>query len=143
MHTTARVAFGGCLAAVAAVAFLPMRLSALHHIPWREAEHSAAFFVLTCGAALSFPRVRLTYIVLIGMALGAAMELAQATPWIGRHGALTDWIADVLGVVAVPAVSGMTALRRRQARPKRSAVPPRPIPDRRVRLARSDRAHGR
>jgi hypothetical protein len=142
VNTTARLVFVGCVIAVVAVGFLPVRLRVLQAVPWREAEHSAAFFALTCGAAFSFPKVRLTHIVLVGVALGAAMELAQATSWIGRHGAFSDWIADALGSVLVLMVSGMTLFRQSQT-PVRRPLGQRAIPDRRARLARLDRPPGR
>ena len=140
---TARVGFAVCAAVTVFAAFLPWNLPILHRIPWREAEHFAAFFVLTCGAALSFPSVRLSALVVASGLVGVGMELVQGLSWVGRHGAVSDGIADALGAAAVLAVATLTTLRQAQAM---SAPPPatrREDASRRVRLSRLDRWPGR
>lgn len=111
----ARLTLGGLFGLVAAAAFSPLMGPVLHLIPWREAGHFGAFFVITCAAALSFPKVSLVRIAILGGVGGGLIEVAQSAPWIGRSCTLLDWAADMAGVAAVVAVSTMISFRQTYA----------------------------
>jgi VanZ family protein len=126
---------------VAAAAFSPLMTPILHRVPWREAGHFGAFFVITCAAALSFPKVELTRIAILGVLAGGLIEVVQSAPWIGRDCTLLDWAADGAGVAAVIAVS--TTITFRQAYAVKAA-PRRPDKAHRsFRTARAARWPGR
>ncbi len=109
----ARILLLAVFCAVAAAAFSPLMTPILHLVPWREAGHFGAFFVITCAAALSFPKVGLMRIAVLGALGGGLIEVVQSAPWIGRDCTLLDWAADIAGVAAVIAVS--TTMTFRQA----------------------------
>lgn len=60
-------------------------------------EHGIAWFVLTATGLLLAPR-RWRAIVAFALALGAGVEILQATLGFGRHGDWRDLVADSLGV---------------------------------------------
>ncbi|WP_334160779.1 VanZ family protein [Phenylobacterium sp.] len=73
-------------------------------------EHTIAWFVLTASGLVLAPR-RWRAIAGFALALGAAVEVLQATLGFGRHGDWRDLIADSLGVAA--ALGLFLPLRRR------------------------------
>lgn len=128
---------------VALAAFSSSAGAVLRLVPWREAAHFGAFFILTFAAALGFPRVRLVPIAVVTGLSGGAVEVLQGLPWIGRHCALGDWIADVLGAATVVAVSALIAFRQSRTATRRGP-PRRPQPASRYdRLTRASRWPGR
>ena len=60
-------------------------------------EHTIAWFVLTAAGLALAPR-RWLAIPAFALALGAAVEILQATLGFGRHGDWRDVVADSLGV---------------------------------------------
>ncbi|MHB8284447.1 MAG: VanZ family protein [Caulobacteraceae bacterium] len=112
---SARIMLLGVFCVVAAAAFSPLMTPLLHLIPWREAGHFGAFFVITCAAALSFPKVNLLRIAVLGALAGGLIEVVQSAPWIGRDCTLMDWLADMAGVAAVIAVSSTMTFRQAYA----------------------------
>ena len=70
-------------------------------VPWDKANHFIAFYVLTGLAAASFPRTGWILLAAGLLALGGAIELVQALPFVGRDGAVGDWVADGAGIAAV------------------------------------------
>lgn len=73
-------------------------------------EHTIAWFVLTATGLVLAPR-RWRAIAGFALALGAAVEVLQATLPSGRHGDWRDLVADSLGVAL--AVALWLPLRRR------------------------------
>lgn len=115
ISSLARLTLGALFFLVAAAAFSPLMTPILHLIPWREAGHFGAFFVITCAAAVSFPRVALVRIAVLAALGGGLTEVVQSAPWIGRDCTLLDWAADMAGVAAVVAVSTMISFRQTYA----------------------------
>ncbi|KPP94165.1 hypothetical protein [Erythrobacter sp. HL-111] len=75
--------------------------------PGDKVQHVIAFLVLTSLAALAYPRLGLV-VIFVGLALfGAAIELVQAIPELGRTPSWLDWFADVAAVAAVVLVAGV------------------------------------
>jgi VanZ family protein len=70
--------------------------------------HMLAFAVLALLAKMAYPRAQ-AWKILLGLGImGAAIEVAQAAPALGRNASLTDWIADMLAICA--ALGVMTTL---------------------------------
>ena len=66
---------------------------------WDKAEHAIAWFVLAAIGLAFWPR-RPVRIVGFALALGAIVEVLQATMPFGRDGDWRDWVADSVGVAA-------------------------------------------
>lgn len=81
-------------------ALIPSRRS-LHLFASDKLEHGLAFAVLALAATFAFPRLNTLWLAIGLMALGAAIELMQALPFIGRDSDLRDWIADSIAVIVV------------------------------------------
>jgi VanZ family protein len=137
ISAAARLLLCGVFGVVAVGAFSPLMTPLLHLIPWREAGHFGAFFVITCAAAVSFPRVSLIRIALLSAVGGGLIEVVQGAPWIGRDCTLLDWIADVAGAAAVVAVSSTMTFR--QAYAAKAPAPRREAAHRSFRTARTAR----
>lgn len=76
-------------------------------------EHTIAWFVLTMtGLLLSHHRPRA--IAAYALALGALIELLQATMGFGRNGDWRDLLADALGVAAALALYVLAQRLRRR-----------------------------
>ncbi len=79
-----------------------------HDLPklnvWDKAEHALAFFGLTFLGVWAMPHLRLR-IAAAMVALGAAIEVAQATMPLGRDGDIKDLLADSMGVALGLAVA--------------------------------------
>ena len=93
-------------------ALIPARRS-LHLFAWDKLEHGFAFAVLALVALFAFPRRSKLWLGLSLSALGAAIELTQALPFIARDGDVRDWIADT---IAIGLVLGTAELVQRFAR---------------------------
>lgn len=77
--------------------------------------HLMAFLVLATLAAFAFPRVSLIRLFLGLAVFGAAIELIQAIPALGREASWLDWLADVLAAAAALILSGSTRAALRYA----------------------------
>ena len=66
--------------------------------------HATAFMVLTLLARAAYPYTR-AWKILSGLgALGAAIEMLQAIPMLGRDASLLDWLVDLLAIAAALAL---------------------------------------
>jgi VanZ family protein len=99
-----RAAFWGALLFLMVMALAPFDVGG--GVLKDKMQHMLGFYTLTVLGLASWGRrsaVRLT----LGLAtLGAAIELLQATPLVGRDGDFQDWAADVAGIAIalVPAI---------------------------------------
>ena len=100
-------------------AFKPPRMGG-GLFPWDKADHFCAFFVLTGLAMVAFPRQPLWRIAAVMAAIGAAIELIQGTPFVGRDCDFWDWVAELCAISAVYAV--ILAANMRRAYAKRGAA---------------------
>jgi VanZ family protein len=92
------------LAAVAVILWLT--LAPAHDLPsvnlWDKAEHAGAFFGLTFLGVWALPDKRLRVAAGV-LALGIAIEFAQAWMPLGRDGDVKDAVADAIGIaIALP-----------------------------------------
>jgi VanZ family protein len=94
------VLFWLLVAFTAVEALVPVH-RALHLFSWDKLEHALAFGVLTLVALQAFPRRNAFWIGISLSAFGAAIEILQALPFIGRDGDVRDWIADTIAVVLI------------------------------------------
>jgi hypothetical protein len=100
-----RLAFWAALLFACVMALLP-RPPQLPGNPSDKVQHILAFAVLTALALAAYPRTGWLKIG-IGLAVvGAAIELAQLIPALGREGSWLDWAADC-GAVAVVLALGL------------------------------------
>ncbi len=81
-------------------------------MPWDKAEHFTAFFGLMGIGLAAFPRASLWVLGLSLSAAGAAVEVIQGTPWVGRDADVMDWVADTIGILAIVGVIVAAHLRR-------------------------------
>jgi VanZ family protein len=109
-----RLAFAGALIYAA---FAPGP-DAPQILPWDKAAHFAAFFTLATLAALSFPRAPLLVIGVALSGLGAAIELIQALPAVGRDGDVVDWLVDTAAIGLALWPSSICLARARLRQPK-------------------------
>jgi hypothetical protein len=86
------------IAFVAAIMPLPV---AVPGAPSDKVQHFIAFLALAVLARWAYPEVRKRYLLLGLAAYGAAIELVQAIPALGRDSDPLDWIADVAAAAAV------------------------------------------
>lgn len=84
---------------------------------WDKAEHFFSFGALTAVLLVALPRVPASRLVAGLIVVGAGLELAQATPLVGREAALGDWLAEAAGVV-IAAAPMMMGLRRALVAPE-------------------------
>ena len=71
---------------------------ALDNLPFGDKiEHFLAFATLAAMARLGFPRVSRWQMLEHLSFLGALIEVAQATPGLGRDCDWHDWVADTMG----------------------------------------------
>lgn len=68
-----------------------------------KVAHAVAFGALLTIAFFAFPFRRRFDMMLIALAIGAAVEIAQT--YVARSSSLADWVADAVGIYAVYAVS--------------------------------------
>jgi hypothetical protein len=69
--------------------------------PSDKVEHIVAFLVLAVLGRLAYPDTKKRYLLLGLAAFGAAIELVQGLPFVGRDRDPLDWIADVGASLAV------------------------------------------
>jgi hypothetical protein len=80
---------------------------------WDKAEHGLAWMALAATGLVLWPQ-RGWAVAAFAVALGAAVEVLQATPSFGRDGDWRDWIADAVGVGATLLAAQLgRGLRRR------------------------------
>jgi VanZ family protein len=83
--------------------------------PGDKLLHVLAFVVLAALAAFAYPRLHLI-MIFIGLALfGAAIEVVQAIPALGREASWMDWLADLGAAAVVLLTVGAIRLLRRAA----------------------------
>jgi len=68
-------------------------------LPWDKANHALAFLVLTVVVARGWPGLSAWRLGLMMLAAGAAIEVIQAIPLIGRDADGWDVVADMTGFV--------------------------------------------
>ncbi|ADG11297.1 antibiotic resistance protein VanZ [Caulobacter segnis] len=68
-----------------------------------KVAHAFAFGVLLMIAFFAFPFRRRFDMMLIALAIGAGVEIAQT--YVARSSSLVDWVADAVGIYAVYAIS--------------------------------------
>ena len=68
-----------------------------------KVAHAVAFGALLMVAFFAFPFRRRFDMMLIALAIGAGVEIAQT--YVARTSSLSDWAADAVGIYAVYAVS--------------------------------------
>lgn len=79
--------------------------------PGDKLLHIIAFAVLAALVAPAYPKAPL-WILFVGLAFfGAAIELIQMIPSLGRTPSFSDWFADIAAAAIVLALTGL--LRRR------------------------------
>jgi VanZ family protein len=96
LTSSARLLFWFALLTVVATALLPASGLVQGH---DKVQHVVAFLVLGALGAFGWGRSRLPAILSGLAALGAGLEVAQATSLIGRDGDVMDWLADLLGLL--------------------------------------------
>ncbi len=79
--------------------------------PWDKADHVVAFYVLSLLALAAFPRTAPLLLAAALSALGAAIEVVQATPQINRDADVLDWVADTAAVAAAMAPLALAGWR--------------------------------
>lgn len=90
------LALGG--ACLAALMLMPMFSGAEGHFGFTDKQaHALAFYVFTSIGFLAAPRMRRNDLAIAAVAIGAAMEVAQAVT--GRDGNFPDLAADSVGVL--------------------------------------------
>jgi hypothetical protein len=75
-------------------------------------QHLLAFATLAGLALLAWPTAHWAQILIGLAAYGGLIEIAQATPMIGGDVELADWIADISGLVALLAATGLARRAR-------------------------------
>ncbi len=100
-----------------AIAWLALRPAAglESGLPWDKANHAAAFLLLTFLAGRGWPELSRVALVLIMLAAGVGIELAQGLPQIGRDADAWDVVADAVGIAA--GLVGLAWMRRRRVQP--------------------------
>lgn len=68
-----------------------------------KVAHAVAFGGLLMISFFAFPFRRRFDMMLIALAIGAAVEIAQT--YVARSSSLSDWVADAVGIYAVYAIS--------------------------------------
>jgi VanZ family protein len=93
-----RALFWATLVGIGVLALLPATsVPVLFLKGWDKAQHAVAFLVLGALARVVLP-VRSRVIVVIMLAYGAAIEVAQGVTG-SRHADWRDWVADAIGLV--------------------------------------------
>jgi hypothetical protein len=100
-----------------AAALFALVMAALPRPPelhvWDKWQHMAAFVVLTVLGRAAYPRLGWTKLMLALVAFGGLIELVQMLPEIHRDSQLSDWLADIIAVVAALAAAGLIERIRR------------------------------
>ena len=107
-----RICFYAAVAAALAIALAPTSSSGLAIND--KVEHFSGFLLLTWLGIGAFGRGRILTLSLGLLAFGAAIEILQMLPFIGRDGELFDWIADTFGVLTAWAIVGIAFTLRPQ-----------------------------
>ena len=90
--------------AAATIAFVAAILPQPPYVPGApsdKVQHFLAFLALAVLARWAYPEVRKRYLLLGLAAFGAAIEIVQAIPALGRDSDPIDWVADVSAAAAV------------------------------------------
>ncbi|MFN3584488.1 hypothetical protein [Phenylobacterium sp.] len=103
--------FGLACAAVLHVCLAPTQALPTVDV-WDKAEHAVTWAALTLLGLLFWPS-RPWRVAGFTLALGAAVEILQATMGLGRKGDAADLLADAAGVAAAAAAMGLFRRRRR------------------------------
>ena len=108
-----RICFYAAVVAALAVSLAPTAQSSALAVN-DKVEHFAGFLLLTWLGIGAFGRRRVLTLSLALLAFGAAIEILQMLPFIGRDGELFDWIADTFGVLTAWAIVGIAFTLRPQ-----------------------------
>jgi VanZ family protein len=102
-------------AAVVATLFLALGPSSLSPVVINDkVEHFVGFLLLMTLGIYAFGTHRMLRLALALAGFGAAIELLQMLPIVGRDGEVLDFVADSLGVLTAMAI--VSALRWQAAR---------------------------
>jgi VanZ family protein len=101
---------GGATAVLLWISLAPTDKLPAAGLVWDKAEHALAYLVLTAVSWVLFP-ARPWRVAAYAMAVGAAVEVLQATMGFGRQGDWRDLLADAIGV-AVALCAGFILRRR-------------------------------
>ncbi len=99
MSGLARAAFWVLACIVLLAALAPGRVAP--NILPDKVQHFLSFAVLAFVGAAAWRRRSLLILGIGPIALGGAIELLQATPFINRDAEVGDWLADALGTLVV------------------------------------------
>lgn len=107
-------AFGAAVAVLLWLSLAPTKDLPGAELIWDKAEHAVAYVVLMAVGQVLFPG-RPFRLAAFALALGAGIEIAQASMGFGRQGDWLDLLANSLGVVAGLAIG--LVVRRAVQRP--------------------------
>jgi hypothetical protein len=110
-----RLAFWSAAVFAFVMATLP-RPPQLPGAPSDKVQHISAFLVLASLAAWAYPRTPLLKILAGLCLLGAAIEIVQLVPGLGRDDDWIDWFADTIAAGLVLGLVGW--FRRCRTRPR-------------------------
>lgn len=116
LHQFAKTVFWLAAAAALALALWP---GGTDFGDWSDTtQHALAFALLTGLAVLAYPRAPLWAIALALVILGAAIELIQMVPIVGRQAEFSEFVTDVAAIAFVMALvlvvrTGFATSRRR------------------------------
>lgn len=105
----ARLVFFSALAFALVMASLPQP-PPLPGAPRDKLLHILAFIVLAALIVPAFPKARTIILFLVLAAFGAAIEIVQMIPELGREASIMDWAAD-MGAAAIT-LSAIASIRR-------------------------------
>jgi VanZ family protein len=80
-----------------------------------KVEHMVAFFTLTVLGNVAYPRLAHVRLMVALIAFGGLIELAQLGPALHRDSEWSDWLADIVAVIAAIGVAWL--VRRGRPRP--------------------------
>jgi VanZ family protein len=97
LKTLARVSLSTLIFMIFIVGAQPIAVN-LFIPPWDKVAHSLTYGLILILAYLAFPKIRLIYLFLIVLSLGALDEVHQQY-LVGRSSGLDDLLADFIGIL--------------------------------------------
>lgn len=95
---TARAGFWIVAVVVLGVAMIPGNTGLPALLGWDKLNHLMAFFVLTVFARLGWPNLSKTWLLLMLLSYGVAVEILQTLPLVGRSADIMDVVANAIGL---------------------------------------------